>query len=165
MLRTRGELWLGLGTVAFALLLLLVLIPQGITVPKSVKRLVLSPTFWPNIIGCFILAMGAVLTLQAIVAPRPPAEAEDRPRAPRSIPGTGRVLAFVGILAGYFLLIAPLGMVPASILAMLAYLLLVRARRRLAGIAVAIALPLVLDWFFLHVAGVPMPSGWLVSFP
>ena len=171
MRRLRPDLALGVGLTAFALVLLLVLIPHGISRPGTIRVAVLSPTFWPNIIGWGILIGGLALVLQNLAKRgAPAAESTDAERLePEPEAGSAqpwlRLGALAVMMAAYFVLLDRLGMVIASTLAFLTVAAIVRARRRLAVALTAVLLPLAVYAFFNHVAGVPIPQGRLLRLP
>jgi len=46
----RGDIFLGLGVIALALITNFVIIPAGVSLPPKVPFKALEPAFWPNII-------------------------------------------------------------------------------------------------------------------
>ncbi|WP_274425277.1 tripartite tricarboxylate transporter TctB family protein [Chelativorans sp. YIM 93263] len=162
MLSRRIEIGIGVVTAVLALLILFVAIPFGIVTPKNVRSLVLSPTFWPTILGIALFLIGASLAVRAYFG-FGRAAVKEFPSFDRA--SLLRLAAFIGVIVFYYILIAPLGMVWASMLAFAAILYVTRAGERLTGLICAIALPLLLYAFFFHVAGVPIPQGELVRLP
>ena len=162
MTTRRRDLLLGIGVAAFAVLLLLVVIPLGVHVPKAVRAAVLSPDLWPRVIAGMLLVFGAVLALQA----RFGAGDEDDWQAPGFDPLAAlRFLATLGLFLLYYWLVRRLGMVLASSLAILAFGLFGRTRHTLLLLATALVLPFLLWGFFYEIAGIPLPSGDWVSWP
>lgn len=168
---THRDLWLGAGLAVLSALLYLVVIPVGVTVPSGVRSAVMSPAFWPNIIALFLLAMSALLFLRAalawhngkLVAHRSSELAEDEEHEASGRRGQIRAVAVIAIMFAYYWLILKIGLVPASMAAMLAVgLATSRPKLWLLLIATPI-LPMLLYLFFFKVANVPIPGGeWLV---
>ena len=52
--------------IAFACLVLFVLIPSGIDDPGSIDVLALGPAFWPSVISVFLGVMGLVVGVQVL---------------------------------------------------------------------------------------------------
>ena len=55
------DIWLGIGTIAFGVFLLVFAIPSFVSSPSNVPALVLAPTFWPTIVAYIIVVLGAAL--------------------------------------------------------------------------------------------------------
>lgn len=154
------DFWVGAGVAGFALFLLVVLIPLAVATPKSVQAIVLSPVFWPDILGIVLGIGGLALAIFAWVKPAKQTEALESPQRTLN-------LVFLFILMPVFVVAIPvLGMVLASMLAFLAMIIIIRPqRRRVAALLTALILPLALYAFFYHVAGVAIPQGQLVTLP
>lgn len=163
MLSRRVELAIGIFTIAFSAILLAVLIPYGIVTPRKVRLLVLSPLFWPSILGVLLLLCGIILTIQGWLS-SDDASAEPGPEYPGR-PGVLRLAALLALIIVYYLAIPLLGMVWASVLAFLALIAITGTKRWISACVVALVLPLALYSFFNHVAGVPIPQGQLVRLP
>ena len=142
-----------------------VLIPKAVPVPKSIKVAALSPDFWPKIIAAGLAFMGLVLIAQGIirimrerVETMPEISSDET-----SIPNHGSVyLRTLGVMIGlliYYALVGPLGIVVSSILAIVAFALLYGEQRFKILIPIAILLPIGLYYFFVKVANIPMPLG------
>lgn len=161
MAPARRDLLLGLAVAAFALFLLLVLIPDGIAVPKGVRAAVLSPAFWPTIVAWALLALGLLLAAQSL-----PQARSERGSPMRLEPDASlRILAGAAIMIAYWWLVPKLGLVVSGMLAVLATGGLARTPHPLALTATAVALPLLLWGFFYKVAGIPLPAGDWVGWP
>jgi len=166
---TYRDLWLGAGLAVLSALLYLVIIPAGITVPAGMRSPVLSPAFWPNIVALFLLAMSTLLFLRAAIAwrrgqlvPHKSADIEgEEERA--GINGQVRAVAVIVLMFVYYWLILKIGLVPASMVTLLAVgLTTARPNVWLLIIATPV-LPMLLYLFFFKVANVPIPGGeWLV---
>ena len=149
-----------------ALVMLLVIIPISVQVPKSNKVLALSPDFWIHIIVGFTLFLGAYLVLQGLrqakenLSQDDIAAIEEKQRHHHSM---GRsvlmVLIAVANLFLYYFLIQWLGMVLASSISVVTFVLLSGERRIKIMLPIAVLLPPGLYYFFLKVASIPMPLG------
>ena len=146
-------------------LVLWILIPTAVPVPKSIKVAALSPDYWPKIIAAGLAIMGLVLIVQgAIRLVKQQATAESgAPREATTAAGRRSVfLRTVGIMFGllvYYQLVEPLGIVVSSMLAIMAFALLYGERRLKMLIPIAVLLPIGLYYFFVKVANIPMPLG------
>ncbi len=162
MTRKRRELLLGLGVAVFALLLLTVVIPLGVHVPKAVRAAVLSPDLWPRAIAAMLLFLGIVLAVQARVEPE---TGDELPNAPFDPVAASRLFATLGLLLAYYWLVQRMGIVLASGIAILACGLFGHTRHPRLLLATALLLPLLLWGFFYKIAGIPLPAGDWVSWP
>ncbi|MBZ8134276.1 tripartite tricarboxylate transporter TctB family protein [Afifella sp. IM 167] len=163
MPRLHRNIWLGLIVMLFALALAFVLIPVGVSSPRSVRSIVLSPILWPTIIAWMIFIGGGLLVGQQLLGRREPDHLDEwaNPRHGAWF----RLAALAVLMAGYYLAIAYIGMVWASALAFLVLTLIIRSRYRITALIVAFALPLFTYAFFYHVAGVPIPQGEFIRLP
>ena len=158
----RGDLIVGGVTAAFACLVMFVFIPLGVEDPGRIDVLALGPAFWPFVVALFLFAMGALIAVQAWRRSR-----EDRGSGAVGMAAAtavsnfalGRWIGAVALMAAYYLLLAPLGMVATSALAMLAFMLLGGERRPAVVGALAVGIPLALFLFFRYVANVVIPLG------
>ena len=161
--------------IAFACLVLFVLIPAGIDDPGSIDVMALGPAFWPSVVCAFLGAMGLIVGVQAL----------RRVRAVRSgtVFGQGdggdpdveeaeaagfspmRWLGALALLAAYYAGLDRLGMVLTSMLALGLFMVLGGERRPVVVILLSVILPLALFVFFRFVANVFIPlgvfEGWL----
>ena len=160
MLSRRIDVGVGLIAAALGLLLLFVVIPYGVVTPRRVRLIVLSPLFWPTILGGALLACGLLLAIKTYLRP-----IDAAPFEPFDHGAVVRLGAFTALILLYYLGIPYLGMVLASIAAFAATIFITRSRFRYLGLLCALLLPLALYAFFYHVAGVPVPQGVLVRLP
>ena len=151
------DFWVGTGIAGFALILLTIIIPLNVVTPKAVRAIVLSPVFWPNILSILLAIGGLMLALLAWQQ-----QTDSDSEAP---PSVGRLLTLFVMMPVYIFVLPILGMVPASILAFLAFLFLAKSKRITAGLITALLLPFILYAFFYHVAGVAIPQGQFVVLP
>lgn len=171
----------GLFSLVLGLLLHFWLIPNYISVPSNMARLVLSPAFWPEILAAMIVLAGVFVLVGAFRQPAKPNSqdlasaanfTEDQqgsnvssPLQEVSQPSLIRLLAFVTAMALYAKYLDYLGMALASILMLLISFYLLGEKRIGLVLSVSIVLPLVLYAFFLHVAGVSIPQGEIIRLP
>jgi putative tricarboxylic transport membrane protein len=162
----RTVSWLGIGFIAFGLFVLLVAIPFAVTSPSNVGRLVLSPTFWPTIIGWLIIVLGAMLVLLRWFRPAEPTIGDVEVLVDSATGGPWmRLAATAVIMVGLVLATPYLGLVWTSMLCFALLSVVIRAPQPVLSGAVAILLPLVLYAFFAHVAGVAVPQGEFIRLP
>jgi len=156
----RGELGTGAGILAFGALVAFVLVPFGVVHPDNIRAGTISPTFWPRAIGWLLIVVGALVALQAALAP--PGTGSDIESTP-SHGHPGRY--YFRVLLGFFILYASwgatfwIGLPISSALIILVFGALFGERRYWLLIVLAVVLPLVLYYFFTHVAKVPIPLG------
>ncbi len=163
-----SDLTVGGATIAFACLALFVLVPLGVEDPGAIDILALGPAFWPSIVSTFMLLMGAVVGAQALRrlrAGRAAAETdgEDRRSLATALSeyALGRWLGALVLLAAFYALLEPLGMILASMLAMVALMVLGGERRPALLAILPIGLPFALFLFFRYAANVVIPLGVL----
>lgn len=157
----RSGVQVGIAAIAMAAFLLLVGIPYGVAKPSNIRNIVLSPTFWPQILAGLLALAGIGLLISARSCERREFESSIL-----EVGGGPSRLAGMAILMGtYFWLIPLLGMVWASMLAFGGVAVLVRTRHPFAAAVSAVVFPLLLYAFFAHVAGVSVPQGELVRLP
>jgi len=150
-----GALMLGVG-----LLVILVLVPWGVVEPRSVKIAALSPSFYPRIVAICLCVLGGAVLLNSLIR-RPVPEAGDATAHPHAI---ARTIAFFAILVFLALTVEKLGFVLAGAIAICASMTLAGERRWWLVLLIAVALPLLLHFFFLKVASVPIPAGVLAPY-
>lgn len=162
------DIWLGIGTIAFGVMLLTFAIPSFVSSPSNVPALVLAPTFWPTIVAYLILVLGAALVAsRAFGSSDAGLDETSRVTETRDevIYGWGRLLAMAVLMVGLVVAIPILGMVLASAIAFALFAVIVVTPRPLTSIIVAVVLPLALYAFFSHVAGVSVPQGRFLTLP
>ena len=161
MLDRRTQIGVGLAALLAAGLLLLVVIPFGVSVPSNVAKLVLSPVFWPNILAGLTAVTG--LGLIATAWTQRPSPHGARRFAPEG--GLPRLLLMAGLMVLYMLALGWLGMIWTSMLAFAAVAVLIRTRHLVTALVCAVLVPLVLYAFFAHVAGVAIPQSDFLRLP
>lgn len=162
MLRLHSSIWLGTGMLAFAFFLIEFLIPTWVITPGNVRKIVLSPDFWPYIVAAFLGLGGAILLAQYYFITRPLKIPEDHEDVPG---GNTRIVLVAIIMAVYYLLLQYIGMILASVLAYVAFIVVIGLPRKVAAAIIAVVLPLLLYGFFNHVAGVPIPQADFFRLP
>ncbi len=163
MLARRDEIIVGIVILCFGVLLLTVLIPNYVEVPRRVRLLALAPYFWPNIIGALLVLCGGLLAVRAYFAPpTPPEQTESLAISqPEALRLAGTLLLLVATLFA----LPRLGMVWTTMITFVAMVLLTGGKRLVWAIVVAVLLPLVLYIFFYKIAGVAIPQGRFVRLP
>ncbi|BEQ15134.1 tripartite tricarboxylate transporter TctB family protein [Desulfoferula mesophila] len=162
------NLYLGLGTALIFLFVSLWLIPNFILVPSSVQMTGVSPSFWPEVISWGLVGLGIMLACSSLIQIRKTkagaaraGEAADNSAAipkvnPRSV---GMACLTIGAMVGYYFLVDWLGMMLSSMVALLGYTLIYGYRDFKLTVPIAVLVPLVLYFFFVKVANIPMPPG------
>jgi putative tricarboxylic transport membrane protein len=162
------DVWLGIGTVIFGVLLLVYAIPEFISAPSNVRKLVLSPLLWPTIVAWLIILLGGSLIASHFLTP-PQDVARPDPELMETREGRlyawGRLGASALIMIGLIVATPVLGMVLACGLAFVLFSVVIMAPRPILSLIVAILLPFILYFFFAHVAGVSVPQGRFLSLP
>ena len=152
------SLYAGLLMLVLGVVFLLVLIPQGIVEPKKVKYAALSPSYYPRFVAIALIALGLAVSVRSLLPRRVGDAAIEQTAHPNAIVRT--VIVF-GILAIYATVIPYLGFIVASTLVLITMLWLAGERRWYCLLPIAVLLPVLLYFFFLKVANVPIPLGIL----
>lgn len=161
MPRIHNSIWLGAGMVAFAILLAEFFIPNWVVTPENVRKIVLSPDFWPYIVAALLGLGGVLMLIQYYFISRFTDSNEDN-----SVPGGNIRITLIAILmAVYYMALPHIGMILSSILAYGAFMAIIGLPRKVAAAIIAIALPLLLFVFFDHIAGVPIPQPDFLRLP
>lgn len=157
------QVQLGIGAIIAALFLILYAIPNWVSSPSNVRNIVLSPLFWPYVLGGLTGLVGLALVLTG----RQRADSGEPVNAPIDDPRQGmlRLAAMAVLMIVTFWVMPVVGMVWTSMLAFVALAFLVRTRHPATAFICAIVVPLVLYAFFAHVASVAIPQGELVRLP
>jgi hypothetical protein len=151
---------IGLGAILVALFLILYAIPTWVSAPSNVRKLILSPLFWPYALAVLTILIGLGLIFTGMRS-----EEDLDPDRP-DVPGGGRrLLMMAAIMVLTMFLMPRIGMVWTSMAAFAATAFLVQTRHPKTAIICAVAIPLVLYAFFAHVAGVAIPQGEFVRLP
>ncbi|RXV64798.1 hypothetical protein C6W92_07045 [Roseovarius sp. A46] len=156
------QLRLGIGAILAAIFLVTYATPNWVSTPSNVRNIVLSPLFWPYILGGLTGLIGLGLALSGWRSD--PGEPVNDP-IPDPGAGAARLVGFAALMAVTFWAMPHLGMVWTSMLAFLALAFLVKTRHPAAAVICAVAVPLILYAFFAHVASVAIPQGELVRLP
>lgn len=142
------------------LLIVFVLIPMGVVEPRKVKFAALSPSYYPRIVAVCLSVLGAAIIMKEFLQ----RSVTDDPELDRHPNAFGRTVLFFGVLVFLALTVAKLGFILACAVSLFVAMLLAGERRLWLMALIAILLPLFLHFFFLKVAGVPIPAGVLTSF-
>lgn len=142
--------------VAIGLAFAFILIPIGVDEPRRVKYAALSPAYYPRIVAIILVVIGAAVVARAAFRPtETESNSEAHPTAAR------RLLGISAILVAFATLLTPLGFIVASSLALFAAIRLAGEQRIHVNAAISVILPVLLYFFFLKVARIPIPLGVL----
>lgn len=143
---------LGLG-----LAMILLLIPLAVDEPRRVKYAALSPSYYPRIIAICLSILGLVIAVRSALA-RPTEAAEKTENRPDAMQ---RIFIVFCLLLAMALVLKTLGFIVTTSLALGAATWFAGERNYAMIIGLGIIIPLVLYFFFLKVAGIPIPLGVL----
>lgn len=160
----RTQFSIGVGSLLFAAFLWLFAIPNWVSSPGNVRNIVLSPVFWPYVLTALIGMIGVGLILVALKT-RPHRDDLAEQLDLGSADAWFRLGCMAVLIVLYLLAIPSIGMVWSSMVAFVAYALLVKTSHPRSVLLAAIIMPLVLYLFFAHVAGVAVPQGEFVRLP
>lgn len=171
------EIGLGLTIVVLSLAGLFIAIPLGVDAPEDIEVRPLAPDFWPFIVLVFAGLAGAVVTLEGLVGRKRPPHAQDTGTTEEARPDAEpaeqnrpageaamRVAAAIGALFLLYFALPYTGIVAGCMLLLLFMLRFSGERRWHIILAITIVLPLLLYFFFVYVANVPMPMGVFEDF-
>lgn len=151
---------IGIFAIFAGLFLMTVAIPLWVSSPSNVRNIILSPTFWPYTLSALTILIGAGLTVTGFYS------TEDLTPKPAAIAGGyGRLVIMAVVMIIYMVGLPRLGMVWTSMLAFVATAFLVRTSHPKTALICALCVPLVLYFFFAHVASVAIPQGNFVRLP
>lgn len=160
MQKLHRQTILGGVAILLSLALFLVAIPNWVYSPSNVRKIVLSPAFWPYALAGFTMLVGVGLVLTGLRTD------EVLEPEPAESPGGFRRLGIMAVIMALYMGGLPLlGMVWTSILAFAATAFLVHTRHPRTALICAVLIPLLLYAFFAHVAGVAIPQGVVVRLP
>lgn len=145
------DFYLGLTVGLFSLALLLWLIPSHV---GSQPTPGIQPTFFPNLIA---IVLGILSVLLIIKSPR---MGRDQSRVEEKKLSISIVIC-VGLIFGYLLCIYLIGIIPASILGLIALMKAFGLKSKLFCVIFSIIFTFALYCFFELVAHVPLPVGIL----
>jgi len=156
----KRDLIAGLTMALIGAGIIFLLIPYGVVEPKKVKFAALSPSYYPRIVAIVLLILGVSITIRSILANRlnahvNQAPVDQHPDAMLRTVGIFVILVFYAATAGW------LGFILSSFFALLSAFRLAGEKRWPLAISLAIGLPVALYFFFLKVAGIPIPTGLL----
>ena len=155
----NNDFILGITLLVLALLAIFVIIPAGIDSPGEVNIRALAPDFWPNIVMTFMAIIGLIIAIQAYTTGK-----KTKQKTPTDTRYWRAIIAII-LLFIYYWLLQRLGFVVASCIALLAFCLLAGERRLYYVMPLAVLLPLLLFYFFTHVATVAIPLGISEDWP
>lgn len=167
MPRLHSSIWLGAGMLAISAFLGAYLIPTWVIKPDNIRILVLSPDFWPYIITALLAIGGAAILLQYLVlGPNGADSGEEQEADDETARRGGLRVVLIGVLMlGYYQSLPFIGMIWASVLAYIAFMVLIGFPRKKAALVSSVVLPLILYAFFNYAAGVPIPQAEFLTLP
>ena len=148
---------IGLLLAIVGLIFLVILIPQGIVEPRKVKYAAMSPSFYPRLVAIALVLLGLALSANAFIRGKETIESDATWRDDAWL-RIGIVFVFLALMAfslGY------LGFVLSSAIAIAVLTYLANERRLWLVAVIAVLTPLLLYFFFVKVAKIPIPSGLL----
>ena len=148
---------IGLLLAIVGLIFLVILIPQGIVEPRKVKYAAMSPSFYPRLVAIALVLLGLALSANAYLRGKEAIESDATWRDDAWL-RIGIVFGFLALMAfslGY------LGFVLSSAIAIAVLTYLANERRLWLVAVIAVLTPLLLYFFFVKVAKIPIPSGLL----
>ncbi len=158
------QLRLGIGAMICSAFLIFYAIPNWVTAPANVPKIVLSPIFWPMVLAIILAMVGLGLLTSARKFDKPASSSSDN-HATDSFNEYGRLAALAALMVATVYALPRLGLVWTSMLTIVALALLVHTKHRRTVLLCAIFVPLVLYGFFAHIAGVAIPQGNFVRLP
>lgn len=148
--------------MAFGAVVLSVLIPFGVVDPGHLRAGTISPTFWPKATGWMLVVFGALDVLEGILMSRTSSveNSSDGSQSRAGVDFLHACLSFIVLYASWGAIFA-IGLPNTSALIILAFGALFGERRLWLLALIAVVVPVVLYYFFTHVAKVPIPLGTL----
>lgn len=150
--RTNDLLFGSIITVVFLTVYTLV-IPAQVPVESTVRVAALSPDFWPRVVSGGLILLG-LMQIAVALAHKP------GPQVPGLDAKSQRlVCGLCGVLVAFPLCVPFLGFLASAVLAMAVSMWLFGERRLAVMLAGAVGLPTLLQFFFVRVAGVLIPTN------
>lgn len=149
----------GIFILIFGAITFFVLIPYGIKVPKNIEHITTSPAFWPTIITIIVSIMGVLLIIpqrEKTVMGDEGDEGEARTPWKTRIP---RLIVIMAVLFGFYFFIEQLGLVVPSIALIFFLMVFAGYRRWWLMVILSVLVPVILYFFFVYVANIPIPLG------
>ncbi|MGI9316739.1 MAG: tripartite tricarboxylate transporter TctB family protein [bacterium] len=151
----HSERIIGIAVVLIGLATYFVLIPNGIVSPSNVESLALAPDFWPKIVAAIFAIMGLGLVVRPTDSDSE-TTTESNTTFLNRLPRLGVIL---GALFGFYYAIPQLGMVVPAMLLIFCLMWFAGERRWMLMAVISIVTPIVLYFFFVFVASIPIPLG------
>ncbi len=159
----KKDVLLGVILVFGFSIVVLVLIPVAVEVPRSIKIAATAPDYWPKLVSSAIALLGVAVLTQGILkiksARLQPATDGSDEGGPQGKSAFFKTTAAVLGLLAYYWLVVPLGIVAASMLALPGFAVIYGERRIKVLIPLSLLLPVALYFFFTKIANIPMPLG------
>lgn len=157
------QIRIGAMAIIAAAVLVLIGIPNWVSSPSNVPKIVLSPLFWPYLLGGITGLVGLALILTS-GGRRESMQSPDTDWG-RQRAGFLRLFAIAIVMVATMMAVPYLGMVWTTMLVFVAVAFLVRTSHPITALICAFVIPLVLYAFFAHAAGVGIPQGDFVRLP
>ncbi len=158
MSMNRADLIIGGCVIAIGSLGLWGIIPAGVVVPSEIEISALSPAFWPQVVMIGMIMAGLVVFFQGVF-PKVEGDTEFSEPALTSAVIIGKLCFAVAVMFAYYYAITQIGIVLSSLVVLLLLMMLGGERKPILLISISITLPVLLYYFFTHVANVPLPLG------
>lgn len=155
---------LGIGAMICSAFLIFYAIPNWVTAPANVPKIVLSPVFWPMVLAVFLAIVGAGLLASVRKFDKPSGSSSKGSNADR-FSEYGRLAALAVLMVATVYVLPRLGLVWTSMLTIVVLALMIKSQYPKTVVLCAIIIPLVLYAFFAHVAGVAIPQGNYLRLP
>jgi putative tricarboxylic transport membrane protein len=138
-------------------------IPEWVSSPSNVTKVVLSPTFWPLIITGLIALCGTYLLVTGEVAGDEQIEALEQPQNKGA--GATRLLLTALAMLAFLVAVETSGLIIGSMALFITVAAVITQKISTRMVLIAIILPIALYGFFAHVASVAIPQGEWVQLP
>lgn len=147
----------------FGLVTVFYLIPQGVSVPGSVKVAALSPDFWPRLIAYGTITASVFLLIETMTLQPPHNDKDEADDAAEFqygvLSSTLRIIVLIFALFAFYASLTTLGIVAASIILLISMMLFFGERNLWLLIPLSAGVPILLYLFFRYVASIPIPVG------
>ena len=154
---------LGILCCVVSIILWFYAIPEWVSSPSNVTKVVLSPTFWPLIITGLIALCGAYLLVTGEVEGDEQIEVLERPQNKGA--GATRLLLTALAMLAFLVAVETSGLIIGSMALFIIVAAVITKKISYRMVLIAIILPIALYGFFAHVASVAIPQGEWVQLP
>ena len=155
------DAWVGVFFIAFAVFVLFGVIPDHISVPGNVPTGTMSPQYWPKVICCMMLVLGAAQVLAAVIDAKSKANRNTGAPSKININDTAKIVGVVVLLFLYYWAVDYLGFLY-STMVFVPIMAFVYGERRIISLVLLCAIPgPALYLFFSRVAYTTFEPGKL----